>query len=71
MAEKDGNSVFIGRKPITNYVLACITLFHSGSNEVCIKSRGRAVTRAVDVADKRTAALGGNATWRRHFATSV
>jgi len=34
-----------------NYVLACITLFHSGSKEVSIKARGRAISRAVDVVE--------------------
>ena len=45
----ESNSVLIGRKPVMNYVLACITLFHSGSKEVSIKARGRAISRAVDV----------------------
>jgi len=44
-------SVLIGRKPVMNYVLACITLFHSGAKEVSIKARGRAISRAVDVAE--------------------
>jgi len=43
--------VLIGKKPIMNYVLACITLFHSGAKEVSIKARGRAISRAVDVAE--------------------
>jgi DNA-binding protein Alba len=34
-----------------NYVLACITLFHGGAKEVSIKARGRAISRAVDVAE--------------------
>ncbi len=51
MAEDDANSVFIGRKPIMNYVLACMTLFQGGSSEVCIKARGMAVSRAIDVAE--------------------
>jgi len=34
-----------------NYVLACITLFHSGAKEVNIKARGRAISRAVDVVE--------------------
>lgn len=51
MAEKDRNAVFIGRKPIMNYVLACMTLFQGGTKEICIKARGRAVTRAIDVAE--------------------
>lgn len=47
----EDNSVLIGRKPVMNYVLACITLFHSGSEEVNIKARGRAISRAVDVVE--------------------
>jgi DNA-binding protein len=49
MSEK--NDVLIGRKPAMNYVLACITLFHGGANEVNIKARGRAISRAVDVVE--------------------
>ena len=47
----ENNSVLIGRKPIMNYVLACITLFHGGAKEVNIKARGRAISRAVDVVE--------------------
>jgi len=34
-----------------NYVLACITLFHGGANEVNVKARGRAISRAIDVVE--------------------
>jgi len=47
----ENNSVLIGRKPVMNYVLACITLFHGGAKEVNIKARGRAISRAVDVVE--------------------
>ncbi len=47
----ENNSVLIGRKPVMNYVLACITLFHGGAKEVYIKARGRAISRAVDVVE--------------------
>jgi DNA-binding protein len=47
----DSNAVLIGKKPIMNYVLACITLFHSGAKEVNIKARGRAISYAIDVAE--------------------
>jgi len=43
--------VYIGKKPLMNYVLACLTLFHGGAKEVTIKARGRAISRAVDVAE--------------------
>ena len=45
------NDVLIGRKPVMNYVLACITLFHGGANEISVKARGRAISRAVDVVE--------------------
>jgi archaea-specific DNA-binding protein len=47
----DENTVFIGKKPTMNYVLAVVTQFNSGTNEVVIKARGRAISRAVDVAE--------------------
>ena len=43
--------VFIGNKPPMNYVLAVVTQFHGGSGNVHIKARGRAISRAVDVAE--------------------
>lgn len=47
----ESSSVLIGRKPVMNYVLACITLFHGGAKEVNVKARGRAISRAVDVVE--------------------
>ena len=47
----DANAVLIGQKPIMNYVLACITFFHGGAKEVSIKARGKAISRAIDVAE--------------------
>lgn len=44
-------AVLIGKKPIMNYVLACITFFHGGAKEVAIKARGRSISRAIDVAE--------------------
>jgi DNA-binding protein len=49
MAEE--NTVYIGRKPTMNYVLAVVTQFNSGSDEVIIKARGKSISRAVDVAE--------------------
>ena len=45
------NTVFIGRKPVLNYVLACLTLLKSGEEEVFIKARGRSISTAVDVVE--------------------
>ncbi|MCD6470214.1 DNA-binding protein Alba [Candidatus Bathyarchaeota archaeon] len=49
MAEE--SQVMIGKKPIMNYVVACLTAFNSGAKKVVIKARGRAISRAVDVAE--------------------
>jgi len=45
---EEGNVVFIGQKPVMNYVIACLTFFNAGEKEVCVKARGRAISRAVD-----------------------
>ncbi len=45
------NTVYIGKKETMNYVMAVVTQFNSGSNEVYIKARGRAISKAVDVAE--------------------
>ena len=47
----ESSAVLIGKKPIMNYVLACITSFHGGAKEVSIKARGRSISRAIDVAE--------------------
>ena len=49
MAEE--NTVFVGSKPVMNYVLAIATQFNDGSLKVVVKARGRAISRAVDVAE--------------------
>jgi DNA-binding protein len=45
------NVVYIGNKPVMNYVLAVVTQMNSGTSEVILKARGRAISRAVDVAE--------------------
>ena len=42
------NAVLIGKKPVMNYVTACITFFNSGEKQVIVKARGKAICRAVD-----------------------
>ncbi len=58
MAEKtveertDKNTIYVGNKPPMSYVLAIVTQFQgNGSEEVVIKARGRAISRAVDTAE--------------------
>ena len=47
----EDHTVFIGKKPSMNYVLAVVTQFNSGAQKVMIKARGRAISKAVDVAE--------------------
>lgn len=46
----EDNVVFVGKKPVMNYVLAVTTQFNR-VDEVIIKSRGQAISRAVDAAE--------------------
>lgn len=52
--------VFIGKKPVMNYVTACITFFKRGEEEDVIKARGRAINRAIDTAELLQRALVKN-----------
>ena len=45
------NMVLIGRKPVMNYVVACLTFFNSGAKKIVVKARGRAISRAVDTVE--------------------
>lgn len=50
MAEE--NTVFVGKKGTMAYVLAVVTQMNrEGTKEVLIKARGKAISRAVDVAE--------------------
>ena len=56
MAEKKSakeleNVVFVGKKGTMSYVLAVVTQMNQGAQEVMIKARGKAISRAVDVAE--------------------
>ena len=51
MSAKNENIVYVGSKPINAYILACVTQFTEGAQEVVLKARGRAISRAVDVAE--------------------
>ncbi|MFB6292551.1 MAG: DNA-binding protein Alba [Candidatus Nanohaloarchaea archaeon] len=47
----DDNIVYVGSKPAMSYVLAVVTQFSEGQEEVHVKARGKAISRAVDVAE--------------------
>ena len=61
-AKANENVVFVGSKPVMNYVLAVVqsflilessprTQFNNGHKDVHVEARGRAISRAVDVAE--------------------
>lgn len=47
----DDNVVYVGNKPVMNYVLAVVTQFNNGASEVAVKARGKAISRAVDTVE--------------------
>ena len=47
----DNAVIFIGDKPVMNYVLAVLTQFNKPVSTVTLKARGRAISRAVDTAE--------------------
>jgi archaea-specific DNA-binding protein len=48
--QRNGNIVFVGKKPVMSYVLACLTLLQNGTVDITLKARGRAISKAVDAA---------------------
>jgi DNA-binding protein len=48
---EDNAVIFIGDKPVMNYVLAVMTQFNKPVSSVILKARGRAISRAVDAAE--------------------
>ncbi|MCZ6613775.1 MAG: DNA-binding protein Alba [Thaumarchaeota archaeon] len=46
----ENTTIFIGKKPVMNYVLACLTTIQSGTDVLIIKARGNAISKAVNVA---------------------
>ena len=47
----DENIIFIGKKPLMSYVLAALRQINGTEGTVVIKARGKAISRAVDVAE--------------------
>ena len=46
-----GNIIYIGRKPVMAYCLAVMTALRDDNAEVTLMARGRAISKAVDVAE--------------------
>ena len=58
----DSNIIYVSNKrPVMNYVLACVTQFNKNNTEVKILARGKAIVRAIDTAEVA----------RRKFLTDV
>ncbi len=49
MAEE--NVIFVGKKPTMNYVLAVVTQFNNNVDRIVIKARGKAISKAGDIAE--------------------
>ncbi len=45
------DQIIVGTKPTMNYVVACITLFNSGMSRLCVRARGRNISKAVEVVE--------------------
>lgn len=45
------NTIFVGKKPTMNYVLAIVTQFNNNVEQITIKARGKAISKAVDIAE--------------------
>lgn len=48
---EENSVIFIGDKPVMNYVLAVMTQFNKQVGNVTLKARGRSISRAVDTAE--------------------
>jgi len=48
---EDNAVIYVGDKPVMNYVLAVMTQFNKPVSSVILKARGRAISRAVDAAE--------------------
>lgn len=48
---EQGNVIYIGRKPVMAYCLAVMTALKDENSDVTLMARGRAISKAVDVAE--------------------
>ena len=47
----ENNVVYVGGKPVMTYCMALMTALGRGDGEVTLMARGRAISKAVDVAE--------------------
>lgn len=48
---EEENVIYVGNKPAIKYAAAVAAEFENGANEVFLKARGRAISKAVDAAE--------------------
>jgi DNA-binding protein len=48
---EENSVIYIGDKPVMNYVLAVLTQLKGNAGVVTLKARGRSISRAVDTAE--------------------
>jgi DNA-binding protein len=48
MEVRRDDTVYVGKKNVMSYVLAVVTQFNQGTQEVHLKARGKSISRAVD-----------------------
>lgn len=51
MSEQQQDVVLIGKKPVMNYVVACLTLFNAGRPTITVRARGFVISNAVDTVE--------------------
>lgn len=45
------NTIYVGSKPVMNYVLAVVTLFNEENSHVIVRARGKTISKAVDTVE--------------------
>ena len=59
--DSNDNTIFVGSKPLVNYIRGVITQFTKReAGEVVIRSRGKFISKAVDVAEVARRSMEGN-----------
>ncbi len=56
---KPRNHIYVGQKPVMSYAMSAMMQL-AYSNEIILKARGMAISRAVDAAEILTKRLGGS-----------
>jgi archaea-specific DNA-binding protein len=61
VSDKESNVIFVGGKPLVNYVRSILSRFRKhGASNVVVKSRGRYISKAVDAVEVSRRALQEN-----------